>query len=120
MMPAFLNKRIILGAALAAGLSGASVAGAAPPAPAPVPPKPIATFTVAPTLTIAELRPGGTEVSFYAITSEPTSLTYSVQKTLPPGSTTGVRGGLTGVTTGTISTGGTPPPPVFDTKHPVT
>jgi hypothetical protein len=73
-------------------------------------------------LTIPELRPGGTEVYAFALSSEPTAMTYSIKpvsNTSPP---TGPSSPLSGIVAlplggGVVSSGGTPPQPVYDTKH---
>ncbi len=117
--PSFVKRLIIAGltaGVLATAALGATTAGADPiPARAPVAAAP------ATTLFLPEVRPGGTYVDALALSSEPTSLTYSLKRADMAPPVTGGAGPLQGVRA-PIGGGVLSPPestPVYETKHPL-
>jgi hypothetical protein len=125
--PAFIQRLVVAGltaGVLATGAFSAATAGADTP-PARATGATTATgatgAVAAPTLNVF-VSPGGTEATADAISSVPTTITYTVQAITTTGTPVGPGAGLPlrGVVapiSGVLSTGNPPPPPQYDTKH---
>lgn len=105
-------------AALATAGRGAPIARADTPAP----PRALVAATIAPTLILREVQPGGTEVRAFALSSAETALTATVKavvSTTPtnPGPGAASSAAAAPLTAGLLSVGGAPASLVYDTKH---